>query len=79
MYLFCDVIIFKLDKKGSKVVYNVSRVIERSKSIFDGTLKRGECVFVINLSKLLQFYVIIPKLGQKGSELVFHISMAIKK
>ena len=66
MYFFCDVIISKLGKKGPKVVYHVSRVIERSKSIFDGTLKWGEFVSVTNLSKYCNF----TSLSQIGSKSV---------
>ena len=71
MYFFCDVIISKLGKKGPKVVYHVSRVIERSKSIFDGTLKWGEFVSVTNLSKYCNFTSLSQNWVKKGPNLYF--------
>ena len=63
--------ISKLDKKGTKIAYNVLRVMERSKLIFD------------HLLKLLQFKlpwdVINPKLGQKWLRLVFHVPIVIER
>ena len=41
IHFFCDVNIFRLGKKAPKVLYCVSRVMEKSKSIIDGTLKLG--------------------------------------
>ena len=88
LYFFCDVVIFKLGKKGLKVAYHVSMVIERSKSIFDGILKWGKFASVTNFSKYCNFTSssqniailrLNSKLGQKGSKLVFHIPMAIEK
>ena len=71
MYFFCDVIISKLGKKGSKVVYHVSKVIERSKSIFDGTLKWGEFVSVINLSKYWNFMSLSKNWVKRGPNFYF--------
>ena len=71
MYFFCDVIIFKLCKQGPKVVYHVSRVIERSKPIFDGTFKWGEFVSVTNFSKYCNFRSLTQNWVKKGPNLHF--------
>ena len=80
---FCDVIISKLGKKGLKVVYHVSRVIERSKSKFDGTLNWGVASEMIFLLLRCSFdscgEVIKRKLGQKMPKLVFHVTMVIER
>ena len=65
-------------------------MIERSKSIFDGTLKHGdvhvwneEFVSQIIFSKYCIFdsfgFAINPKLGQKGFKLVFSVPMVIER
>ena len=71
MDFLCDVIIFNLCKKGQKVVYHVSRVIERSKSVFDGTLKWGEFVPVANFSKYCNFTSLTQNWVKMSSNLYF--------
>ena len=63
MYFFCDVIIFKSCKKVPKVVNHVSRVIKRSKSIFDGVLKGGEFLFLWPASQNIAILCHLPKIG----------------
>ena len=85
MYFFCNVIISRLGKKAPKVVYHGSRVIQRSKSIFNGTLKWGVFFSVINFSKYCCFASLTKnwvkndrkmKVNRKGK---FEVNYTVKK
>ena len=68
--------------KGHKVVCHVSQVIEKSKSIFNGTLKWRDC-FWDHIFKISQFWLswwrYWLKNRSKRFKLVLHVSMVMER